>query len=477
MFPHGRTGWTFTMTRNEVSQCNLTLQEYVNFILQVRHNNYLLLYGRLFHQYVCDAYSRILAQRLRWVRFNQTTVRAELYSGVIDAIDNVGNNPNDIGRLFILPVSIFGTPRYYHGLLMDAMARVTKYGKPHYFITMTCNPQWPEIVSNLPPTQTASDRPDLVVRVFNAKFHQFLDDVTKKHVLGKPVAWSWVIEFQKRGLPHAHCLFIMDPASQPTTPEMVDATIKAVIPHPVTQPRLYNIVTRTMMHGPCGPIRPSCPCMRDGNCSKKFPKPFNDASTSFGQDNYANYHRPQNGRVTIVKGIPLDNRWVVPYCPWLSLRYDCHLNVEYCASVKSVKYLYKYTFKGGDRAAFGVQTNNRDEISRYQEGYWFGTSEALWRIFGLRSHGGYPSVTTLQIHLENQQLVILQPDVPLNQNTLNGTTQLTQFFQTMCDPNVRRCRYTEMPTYFTWNVAAKQWRQRKKGVKNVKKSYPPETLG
>ena len=69
MFPHGRTGWTFTMTRNEVSQCNLTLQEYVNFILQVRHNNYLLLYGRLFHQYVCDAYSRILAQRLRWVRF------------------------------------------------------------------------------------------------------------------------------------------------------------------------------------------------------------------------------------------------------------------------------------------------------------------------------------------------------------------------------------------------------------------------
>ena len=34
----------------------------------------------------------------------------------------------------------------------------------------------------------------------------------------------------------------------------------------------------------------------------------------------------------------------------------------------------------------------------------------------------------------------------------------------MCDPNIRRCRYTEMPTYFTWNVAAKQWRQRKKGV-------------
>ena len=82
---------------------------------------------------------------------------------------------------------------------------------------MTCNSQWPEIVNNLPPTQTAEDRPDLVVRVFNAKFHRFLDDITKKHVLGKPVAWSWVIEFQKRGLPHVHCLFIMDPASQPTT--------------------------------------------------------------------------------------------------------------------------------------------------------------------------------------------------------------------------------------------------------------------
>ena len=60
---------------------------------------------------------------------------------------------------------------------MDAMTRVTKYGKPHYFITMTCNPQWPEIVNNLPPTQTAADRPDLVVRVFNQQLVILQPDV------------------------------------------------------------------------------------------------------------------------------------------------------------------------------------------------------------------------------------------------------------------------------------------------------------
>eukprot|EP00965_Chrysotila_dentata_P127980 4231974-Pleurochrysis_carterae.AAC.1 len=60
----------------------------------------------------------------------------------------------------------------------DAMAIVSKKGKPTFFITMTCNPKRPEIQRelrqgatnrNLPCTSTAivsnaSDRPDLLAR-------------------------------------------------------------------------------------------------------------------------------------------------------------------------------------------------------------------------------------------------------------------------------------------------------------------------
>ena len=49
-------------------------------------------------------------------------------------------------------------------------------------------------------------------------------------------------------------------------------------------------------------------------------------------------------------GKTIDNSWIVPYNPYLSLRYDCHINVEVCTSPKAAKYLFKYTTKGNDRA-------------------------------------------------------------------------------------------------------------------------------
>ena len=48
------------------------------------------------------------------------------------------------------------------------------------------------------------------------------------------------------------------------------------------------------------------------------------------------------------------NRWVVPHNPKLLNKFKCHLNVEICTSIKAVKYLYKYTYKGPDRAMMEI---------------------------------------------------------------------------------------------------------------------------
>ena len=53
-------------------------------------------------------------------------------------------------------------------------------------------------------------RPNIVSRVFSLKLKALIDDLFNKHVLGNAVAGVYVIEFQKRGLPHAHIPLIMD---------------------------------------------------------------------------------------------------------------------------------------------------------------------------------------------------------------------------------------------------------------------------
>jgi hypothetical protein len=66
------------------------------------------------------------------------------------------------------------------------------------------------------------------------------------------------------------------------------------------------------------------------------------------------YRRRDNGNTVTVRGQTLDNRWVVPYNPTLLLEFEAHINVEICSSVRAVKYLYKYVYKGHDRATVEI---------------------------------------------------------------------------------------------------------------------------
>ena len=110
----------------------------------------------------------------------------------------------EVGKVVILPSSFAGSPRDMQQQYQDAMAIVAKKGRPNYFLTYTCNPKSREIIENLLPGQRASDRPDLVSRVFKQKLEELKTDLLKRNLLWKIIAHVHVIEFQKRGLPHAH---------------------------------------------------------------------------------------------------------------------------------------------------------------------------------------------------------------------------------------------------------------------------------
>ena len=159
-----------------------------------------------------------------------------------------------------------------------------------------------------------------------------------------------------------------------------------------------------MLHGPCGPSHPNAPCMRDGKCSKGYPKSFQN-ETIAGNDSYPNYRR-RTGRTIKKGGFTFDSRWVVPHNPQLLRKYQAHINVEVSTGIRNVKYLYKYTYKGPDMASVVI---NHDEIAMFQDCRYISACEAAWRIFGFPLFEQSHSVERLDIHLPDHQMYIFVP--------------------------------------------------------------------
>ncbi|KAL4582397.1 hypothetical protein LXL04_006945 [Taraxacum kok-saghyz] len=406
----------------------VTMREYYCYKFQIRpHGNVILLGGRLFQQFMVDSYVKIDT--------------SQLYQGVVDA-NTAGDVPTSmIGQRVVLPASFIGGPRDMRRRFLDAMALVQDGGKPDIFLTMTCNPKCPEIQNELLSWQKAKDRPDVVSIVFHAKIEDLKEQLLKRDILGVVRAYVYVIEFQKRGLPHAHFLLIMRPGSKFTNPDYYDKYVCAEIPNPAKFPVMHELVKKHMIHGPCGDINKKCLCMQGVPLKCRFKYPL------------------------------MDNRWVVPYNPKLLMMFNCHLNVEICSSITSVKYIFKYIYKGHDKQVIPVDQDAQrvelNEIKSFQDARYVSPPEAIWRIFSFPLAKIYPNVVTLQVHLPNQQMVRFSTNEAIDtvvERERNKRSMLTEFFETnKVDLRARQHLYKDFPKHLTSNKTTRLWKARIKG--------------
>ncbi|XP_074304956.1 uncharacterized protein LOC141639812 [Silene latifolia] len=240
------------------------------------------------------------------------------------------------------------------------------------------------------------NRPDLLSRVFGSKLFELKKDICIRKIFGNVAGYVYLVEFLKRGLPHAHFLIILDSESKIRTPDQYDEFVSAELPDATESPHLFSAVIRHMMHGPCGRKNPTNPCMINGTCKNHYPREFADTTTN-GRDSYPIYRRRRTGVQVTVRKSRLNNRWVVPYNPFLLGKYDCHLNVEICCTIKVVRYMYQYVYKGHDRISFAVTDpsgsgqESFDEITAYQSARWISPPEAAWRIFGFHLNEIHPN--------------------------------------------------------------------------------------
>ncbi|KAL0290529.1 UNVERIFIED_CONTAM: hypothetical protein Scaly_2667000 [Sesamum calycinum] len=207
------------------------------------------------------------------------------------------------------------------------------------------------------PSWTNTSRSSWKSRIFRAKYEELKEDIFHKGILEKTIAHVHVIEFQKTRVATLHMLVIFDEDDKLNTPEDYDCVVRAEIPDKNEEPELYVAVLKHMIHGPCGQSNSNAPCMKNMSCKKGYPKPFAECTVQ-GNDSYPIYRRRNDHRSVALDNegeVVVDNGWVVPYNPWLLLKYDCHINVEICSIIKSIKYVYKYVYKGPDCIVFEVR--------------------------------------------------------------------------------------------------------------------------
>ncbi|XP_035832001.1 uncharacterized protein LOC110870495 [Helianthus annuus] len=297
--------------------------------------------------------------------------------------------------------------------------------------------------------------------------------VENRDIVVKTRSVVYTVEFQKRGLPHAHICVFMHSDSKILSVDQLDPIISAEIPDIAEDPELYKLVADYMIHGPCGPLNMNCPCMIDRKCSKKFPKKFVN-ETCLDKKGFPVYRRRDSGLSVVKSRVNVDNRYVVPYSKVLLKRYQAHINVEWCNQVGSIKYLFKYINKGPDRTTLRVvESGNQDEqepvvdeIEKYYDCRYISACESVWRIFSYDIHYRYPAVIRLPFHLPGQQNVVYGADDDIDEVLNKPSVASTMFLSWMkCNeklPEARNLTYVEFPSKYVFKLRTRSWDIRKR---------------
>lgn len=211
----------------------------------------------------------------------------------------------------------------------------------------------------------------------------------KTNFCGKRVYVVKVIEYQRRGLPHVRIVLSVE--HTPSTPEEIDLLISCELPE-VNGP-LRELVLQHMVHScnhSCHPLDPNQDCL------KGCPWPFQDY-TDFDVRGYPRHRRRACGghcpncnadcAVYGKRNLCL-NRLIIEYSKPVLLRWEGHANVKFAASVDLFEYLYKYLFKGPDKAAYDVTQDPavQDESKEWQRGRYLCATECAWRLFGYHTY-------------------------------------------------------------------------------------------
>lgn len=383
LFPYGENGWSSDMNYND----NVTLMKYLccrmlmpepdlfvvsqDFKRMLQLNRFQLM-SRLGQTYLVDNMSRIID-----IHLNHHKRRLQ---------PNFSEAHDPSTTRTFLGSGFFGGRRHLKEQAQNALTIVSELGPPTFFITLTCNPKWPDILERIGLGDSAYSRPDVTCMVFHERLRKILHNIRHGKYFPLPDGGLKyeirVIEYQYRGLPHCH-LVVCDPSApqkQDTqaVKAYIDARISACFPSESEGNEEYiNLIKQKMLHkcsnGPNG-------CMNeDGSCDARFDRTVCSNSSFIDDKGYPQYKRPLERDLMVVAHIrSMLEDW------------DGHANVEYCGSCATIIYLYKYLFKGSKKERFRLKNADDvaddDEIAQYLRARVMTSSDCMWRLLGYQTY-------------------------------------------------------------------------------------------
>ena len=171
LFPHATLGWGILGSDEEIEtglpshsedDGEISTQQIMHYRQRVLREPRFQIFGWLTNEYLVDMFSHSLETRLNYICANQKRLRQEDTS--LMGVPYVPDHQN-----VYLPASFLGSNRWASKQIANSLTIVAVYGPPTFFITLTCNANWPEIQSQLRPGQNYIDAPIIIVRVFRQK--------------------------------------------------------------------------------------------------------------------------------------------------------------------------------------------------------------------------------------------------------------------------------------------------------------------
>ena len=337
-------------------------------------------------------------------------------------------NLNCAGTRWLLPSSCRGSPAQKAKQVTEGLALCAAFGAPTLFITFTANVEWPQI-HFLSEGASWCSRPDVVNRVFREKLTSFIKDLWNGSLFPTKATYvQYVIEFQLRGIPHAHILVRLD-GNELTTALDVDSIVSARLETPCPlyldgcacdTCSCYKTVRKFMLHT-CVPARCFTPPRGDAEkkiCKYGFPK---RPEVHTFMDDKCFWHLRRT----------VGDAQVVAHHRKSLIKYNAHINVEVAAGTRSVWYLRKYMSKIPPHvsAKLATCTNLRDQYDLFFKLQSISAGEAIWILLGFNMNYFSPSVELLPVHSADTNAIVFDPDDAQDvDRALSKATALEMYF-------------------------------------------------